>query len=144
MVMHPTDLTLNDYVDGSLSDTERGRVADHLRECAQCRGLVADFTDIRRTATSLGPIEPADRVWTAVERSLRESDAASGTPSRVVEPVATTPRTARRFGAGFRTTPSGSGGFGLTIGSWQLAGATLVAAALVAAVFVGLRIGRQQ
>jgi len=57
--MHPTDLEITDYVDGSLSTAagtageDRAAVDQHLERCPDCRALVADFLDLRRTAAAL-------------------------------------------------------------------------------------------
>lgn len=74
--MHPTDLTLNEYVDGELGSAERGGVEAHLRECDACRNAVAALNELRRAASTLEPIAPPQRVWTRIERALLEAPGA--------------------------------------------------------------------
>jgi anti-sigma factor RsiW len=164
--MHPSDLTLNDYVDDLLADSERRRLDDHLRDCPQCRRLIADFGEIRRAATGLGPMDPPPGVWMRVETALRESvsrqstvdshqsvDSRQSTVDSHQSPGASA-SDAREHGAsrarrrlpvvGRRWTGARSGGVGVIVSSWQLGGAALVAATLVAAVLVGMRIGQSR
>jgi hypothetical protein len=70
--MHPSELNLSEYVDGSLGADQRGIVADHLVGCAACRAVAADFGELRRASAALGTIEPPARAWTRIERMLRE------------------------------------------------------------------------
>jgi anti-sigma factor RsiW len=70
--MHPSDLTLGEYVDGSLPAGERAVVAGHLERCRTCRALVDDFTELGGAAAALGPMEPPARTWTRIEETLRE------------------------------------------------------------------------
>jgi hypothetical protein len=69
---HPGDLTLSEYVDGSLEGDEREVVSGHLDRCRTCRGLVADFTELRRASAALGAMEPPARSWGRIEQTLRE------------------------------------------------------------------------
>lgn len=62
------DGQLNDYVDG-LRNEEFER---HLAVCARCRGLVADFTSIRRTASMLEEHVPPPRLWARISSSIEE------------------------------------------------------------------------
>jgi anti-sigma factor RsiW len=71
--MHPTQTDINDYVDGSLSLSDRTAVAEHLDQCAACRALADDLRELRRAARELAPIEPPARLWTKLEQTLRES-----------------------------------------------------------------------
>jgi len=72
MVMHPDELVINDYVDGALPPGERDIVERHVAGCGECRQLVDDLRDIRRQTAALRPMEPPSRVWTGIERSLRQ------------------------------------------------------------------------
>jgi anti-sigma factor RsiW len=69
--MHPNEIAINDYVDGTLDPAERTEVERHLQACAECRALVDDFSEIRRTAASLDPREPPVRGWARIDRVLR-------------------------------------------------------------------------
>jgi anti-sigma factor RsiW len=79
--MHPTDLEITDYVDGSLSTAagtageDRAAVDRHLERCPACRALVADFLDLRRTAAALGTIEPPSRTWSRIAAVISSADA---------------------------------------------------------------------
>ena len=145
MATHPTDSALNDYVDGVLPERERSTIDVHLHDCAQCQTVLEDLREIRRLTASLGPVDPPPRVWTRVEQELR----ASGPPLEAAGDGASsgTERSARGTSsatiARFRQRAPGRG-FGLPSSSWLLGGAVLAAAALVMAVFVGLRFGRSE
>jgi anti-sigma factor RsiW len=67
---HPTDETLNDYVERELSPAEHVRVATHLETCADCAHLVADIQQIVRDAAALGPAEPPAYVWERLAQSI--------------------------------------------------------------------------
>ena len=58
-------------VDGELPQNERTSIEDHLAGCEDCRGLRQDLERVRRTAASLGPIEPPDHVWLQVAGQIR-------------------------------------------------------------------------
>ena len=142
--MHPTDLTLSDYVDDELAGSPRDGVDEHLRVCSRCRALVAELRDLRAATTGLPPMEPPPGAWTRVESALRDSASVlSGDASR----THAADRDPAPVGSGpavlWRRRPN-SGARAWAVGTWPLAIAALVVAALGIAVFVGLRIGRQQ
>ena len=66
---------MSDYLDGELTVARRTRMEDHLRECAECRRLLAG---LRRTLDGLHrlptPSEGVDalRIATSVRGRLRE------------------------------------------------------------------------
>jgi anti-sigma factor RsiW len=68
--MHPTDLTINDYVDDALGRDERADVERHLAGCDSCRQLADDLRDVRRGAGALEPMAPPARAWKRIEREL--------------------------------------------------------------------------
>jgi hypothetical protein len=113
MYMHPTELTLNEYVDGTLGRDERADVARHLETCGACRQLVEELREIARAAAALDPLTPPARVWTRIERELR-----------------TNPRGANRATASLHPSPS-TGSYRWT---WLAA-----AAVLLLAVFIGVQ-----
>ena len=82
--MHPSDLTLTEYVDGSLHASERAAVAEHLEGCRTCRGLVEDFSELRLASAALGAMEPPARTWARIAQTLRDSavDGRQATVSR--------------------------------------------------------------
>jgi anti-sigma factor RsiW len=70
-MLHPSDLTLNDFADGALDAPERADVERHVDSCARCRAIVEDLRDIRRAARTLSPIEPPAAVWRRIEEEIR-------------------------------------------------------------------------
>ena len=62
------DGLLNDYVDG-LRHPEFER---HLATCARCQALVADFTRIRQTASTLEEHVPPPRLWAKISSAIEE------------------------------------------------------------------------
>ena len=71
--MHPSDLDLSEYIDGSLNARERAAVTEHLVGCRACRALVADFSELRRASAALGTMEPPARAWAQIETQLEQS-----------------------------------------------------------------------
>ena len=67
---HPSEETLNDYVERDLSPAEHVRVARHVETCADCSRFVADIQQLVREAAKLGPLEPPPHVWTAVKSQV--------------------------------------------------------------------------
>jgi anti-sigma factor RsiW len=84
--MHPAQADINDYVDGSLSLSDRAAVAEHLDRCATCRALAEDLRELRRAARELAPIEPPARLWTKLEQAVRESSTDGGRPALTAFP----------------------------------------------------------
>jgi hypothetical protein len=82
---HPSEETLNDYVERELSPAEQVRVATHLEACADCALVVADIQHIVREASSLGPLTPPPHVWKRIQAQLPQSplDDARGDPELV-------------------------------------------------------------
>ena len=70
------DDLLNDYVDGTLSRRSPQARAEeferHLATCGRCQVLVADFTSIRRTASTLEEHVPPPRLWARISSSIEE------------------------------------------------------------------------
>jgi hypothetical protein len=54
-----------------LAPAERADVERHLAECAECRALVDDLREIRRTARSLEERDPPVRAWARIERAIQ-------------------------------------------------------------------------
>jgi len=69
--MHPSETTIHDYVDDTLSAFDRAEVERHLSRCAECRALVDDLREIRRATRSLELREPPVRAWTRIERAIQ-------------------------------------------------------------------------
>jgi anti-sigma factor RsiW len=70
--MHPTELAINDYVEGALTRAEQADVERHLAGCSECRHLVDNLRDLRRRVATLPAVEPPDRAWTRIAQSIRE------------------------------------------------------------------------
>ena len=78
--MHPTNLEISEYIDGSLSPARADAIRRHVEGCQDCRALVSDLDEIRRAALALPPVEPPAAVWGLVEQAIREeTDAGRGT-----------------------------------------------------------------
>jgi anti-sigma factor RsiW len=71
MNMHPTNLEISEYIDGSLSPASRDAIRRHVEGCQDCRALVSDLDEIRRAALALPPVEPPAAVWGHVEQAIR-------------------------------------------------------------------------
>lgn len=66
---------LNDYVDGVRarndgSDPDRVTFESHLAGCQRCQALVADFSRIRLTASTLEEHVPPPRLWANIAASV--------------------------------------------------------------------------
>ncbi len=66
------EVTLNEYVDGTLSARDRASVEAHLAECATCRTAVAELRALAAEAASLPKsIEPSRDLWAEIETRIR-------------------------------------------------------------------------
>jgi anti-sigma factor RsiW len=64
---HPSEETLNDYIERELSPAEHVQVATHLDTCRDCALVVAELQQILRDASALGPYA-APHVWAQFRR----------------------------------------------------------------------------
>lgn len=71
--MHPTEVTIHDYIDNALAPADRSTIDAHLEGCSECRALVVDLREIRRAAASLAPLEPRARAWTRIEEVIKKA-----------------------------------------------------------------------
>jgi hypothetical protein len=83
---HPTEETLNNYVERELSPAEHVRVATHLESCGECALVVSDIQQIVRDASALGPVEPPEHVWGLIQARLEPR-------AQSLEPTAHRPQT---------------------------------------------------
>lgn len=68
-------IMISEYADGALVPVKAARLEEHLRTCADCRALLADFHALVRAAGKLGaPPVPAD-AWSGIRARLREAGA---------------------------------------------------------------------
>ena len=87
MMTHPSEETLNDYIERELSPAEHVRVATHLESCSECAVLVAEIQQVVRDASTLGPLDPPPHVWTLIQERLQSSESGVESPeSRVRSP----------------------------------------------------------
>jgi hypothetical protein len=87
---HPTEETLNDYLERELTPAEQVRVATHLEICADCALIVAEFQQVMREASALGPIAPPEHVWTSIQSKVQSPESKVQSPeSRVQSPEST-------------------------------------------------------
>ena len=63
---------IQELADGTLGPVRRAELQTHLDQCDGCRALVADLQKIRAAASSLDPIAPPARVWSAIASELRK------------------------------------------------------------------------
>jgi hypothetical protein len=113
---HPSEETLNDYIERDLTPAEHVRVATHLETCADCALFVTDVQQIARDASALGPMEPPPQVWTRIQSSIVDRPASSVSRSTIDDRRWTIPRL-----------------------SWGLATAALVVLAFLTGRFVNQR-----
>lgn len=73
MMTHPSEETLNDYIERELSPAEHVRVATHLEGCSECALVVDEIQHIVREASALGPLTPPPHIWTAIQERLSQS-----------------------------------------------------------------------
>jgi len=62
------------YLDGELTDEQRGGIEAHLETCEACRQELADLTDLKASLAAIKFTEPTDteleRFWAAVYNRL--------------------------------------------------------------------------
>ena len=74
MSPHPTEGTLQEYLDGELVPPQRGVVGRHVQACHQCRTLVAELASMEATtrgvlADLVAAIPAADRALWEIRRA---------------------------------------------------------------------------
>ena len=79
---HPSEETLNDYVERELNPAEQVRVATHVEACGECAVVVAEIQQVVRDAAALGPMTPPPHVWTLIQARLAPSTVPSTVHSR--------------------------------------------------------------
>src|SRR5688500_16397607 len=67
---HPTEETLNDFIERELSPAEHVRIATHLESCGECALVVAEIQQVVRDASALGPLAPPPHVWSLIQDRL--------------------------------------------------------------------------
>jgi hypothetical protein len=77
---HPSEETLNNYVERELSPAEHVQVATHVDTCGECALVIAEIEHVLREASTLGPITPPPHVWTQLQARLASDTAQSPAP----------------------------------------------------------------
>ena len=62
---------LSELADGLLPPDANAAVRAHLRECADCSGVLADLEQLKATARQLGAVTPPDHVWLELAGQVR-------------------------------------------------------------------------
>ncbi len=78
------------FADGLLPPDEHVAVLNHVRECANCAGVLADLERVVAAARELGPIAPPEHIWLEVAGQMRLADHL--TPARPSARPAVRPR----------------------------------------------------
>src|SRR5262245_26729884 len=86
---HPSEETLNNYIERDLSPAEHVQVATHVNECHDCALIVAEIQQVVRDAAALGPITPPPHVWTRPRESVVDSRQSSGDSQSSVDSQST-------------------------------------------------------
>ena len=65
------EVTLNEYVDGTLAARERATVEAHLADCAGCQAAIVDLRALVTAAAALPKsIPPKRNLWTTIEARI--------------------------------------------------------------------------
>jgi len=73
--------SIQELIDGTIGGIRRAELERHLAECAECRSFLADMETIRRTAETLDPLVPPDRVWLQIAGRLRQEGRVQAPPA---------------------------------------------------------------
>jgi len=71
------------YVDGELDERRASAVRGHLRGCSSCRDLIGSEVLVRDAADELGPMEPPEELWSAIEARIAAEEIHDGDRSRL-------------------------------------------------------------
>jgi len=74
-------------VDGLLTADEQQLVRLHVRTCASCRGMLADFERVRTAAREIGDIPPPEHVWLEVAGQIRLAQPAASVSTTADRPA---------------------------------------------------------
>ena len=83
---HPTDETLNDYIERELSPAEQVRVATHLETCRDCALSLPSFSTSCGRHRRLARSTPPPHVWTRIQAQIG-GDGRSRSRQSIVQPV---------------------------------------------------------
>jgi hypothetical protein len=63
---------LSEYLDGELTDLERGKLEQHLASCAACQTILGELSAVVARAAVLPNREPGADLWPAVRAGMEE------------------------------------------------------------------------
>jgi hypothetical protein len=84
-MIHPSEETLNDFIERDLTPAEHVRVAAHIETCPDCALFVADVQQIVRDASSLGPLTPPPHVWAGIKSHVDSRQSIVDSPESKVQ-----------------------------------------------------------
>src|ERR1700730_5755618 len=87
MTCEAFDAALPDYLEGTLGDSRRASVEQHLGECVRCASLLRDIENISKEAAAMPDLVPARELWQGIEARI----------AAPVIPLAARPERQRRF-----------------------------------------------
>ncbi len=64
------------YLDGDLSAEKSAVIRGHLRCCDSCNQAFEDESSLIDAAATLGPMDPPDRIWQAIQSQISEEEIA--------------------------------------------------------------------
>jgi len=87
MTCEAFDAALPDYLEGTLDDSRRASVEQHLGECVRCASLLRDIENISKGAAAMPDLIPSRDLWQGIEARI----------AAPVIPLAARPERQRRF-----------------------------------------------
>lgn len=129
---------LSDYLDDELTPAERSAVDAHLRDCAECRAVLADLNRVVARARALEPRPPQADLWPGVA-------AAMGTGLRGNKPEPVSPNRGWRVSFTMPQALAASLVIALLSGAvaWQVAGRSAKSSRAIATPGATAAIGRE-
>ena len=86
---------LSDYLDGGLSEVDRGALEAHLETCPECRSVLEELRALVMSARALGDVPPERDLWPGIAEAIGTPGARRATDGVIELPTATRPRRAR-------------------------------------------------
>src|SRR6266849_1332579 len=87
MTCEAFDAVVPDYLEGTLDDSRRASVEQHLGECVRCASLLRDIENISKEAAAMPDLIPSRDLWQGIEARI----------AAPVIPLAARPERQRRF-----------------------------------------------
>ena len=87
MTCEAFDAVFPDYLEGTLDDSRRASVEQHLGECVRCASLLRDIENISKEAAAMPDLVPSRDLWQGIEARI----------AAPVIPLAARPERQRRF-----------------------------------------------